>query len=127
MTAVRVTAIVTMCLLGAYYVFRYAATACGSQTTCDAYILPSLALPLLVVVLALITGIVASANVPSGAAAWRVILGVATLVSVAGPLVSLAIWRDDPDVFLAMATVLVLVTPVCALIFSFAAGSKLAR
>jgi hypothetical protein len=75
---------------------------------------------------ALITGIVALANVPAGAPIWRVILGVATLVSVAGPLVSLALWHDSPDVFLP-TTVLELIAPVCALIFSFFVGAKSER
>jgi hypothetical protein len=55
-----------------------------------------------------------------------VILGVATLVSVAGPLVSLALWHDSPDVFLP-TTVLELIAPVCALIFSFFVGAKSER
>jgi hypothetical protein len=118
MTAVRVCAILTIIALGFYYVLRYAATACGSHASCDVYIPFSLLLPLLVVVLALVTGVLAIAAVPRGATTWRWILGVCTLVSVGGPLVSLAIWRDNSDVFVAVATILVLVAPVCALTVS---------
>lgn len=118
MPAVRVSAIITLGLLVVYYLLRGLATRCVGGP-CDVYIPLSLVLPILVVILALVTGVVAFGVVPKGAAVWRWLLGAATVLSVAGPVVSLAIWRDSADTFVAVATVLVLVAPVCALIFSF--------
>lgn len=47
-------------------------------------------------------------------------IGVSTVLGVVGPIVSLLIFRDSPDQFVAVATVLVALPPVVVLTYSLA-------
>ena len=113
---VRVAAIVTLALLIAYHVMRVAATAC-TGSMCDAYILISLLLPLLVLIGAAVSGVLAiseSRRDPT----WLLVLILCTAVAVIGPIVALIVLRDSPDAFVVSSTILVAVVPVGALAYS---------
>ncbi len=93
----------------------------------------TLLLPLLVLIMAAVTGLLAISAARRGAQAapdqaikqrqttWLGILSICTLASVLGPIVSLAVFRNSPDVFVPVATLLILLCPLSALIYSFAA------
>jgi hypothetical protein len=49
---------------------------------------------------------------------WALILGALTVVGVMGPIVALAIFRDSPDRFVPLATLLVVLPPLMALAYS---------
>jgi ABC-type branched-subunit amino acid transport system permease subunit len=113
----RVAAIVTIALLALYHLARAAAGTCTGDG-CDFYIPLSLLLPLLVLIGAVVSGLMAMS------AAWRdrtwlIVLSVCTLVGVIGPIAGLFIFRDAPDAFVVTSTVLVLLVPVSALAYSF--------
>jgi uncharacterized membrane protein len=132
MAPVRVCSILTLVSLVAYYILRGLATQCAGPQ-CDNYILPSLALPLLVLIFAVVTGLLAIVTAWRAGRAtrnvviarryqvWVVILGVCALLGFLGPLVSLLVLRDSPDSFVAVATALILLAALSALIFSFLA------
>ena len=110
-------AIATIALLIAYHLMRAAAAACTGEG-CDIYLPLSLLLPLLELIGAVITGLMAIS------AAWRdrtwlVVLSVCTVIGVIGPIVGLFIFRDAPDAFVVTSTVLVALVPVSALVYSF--------
>lgn len=120
---VRAFALITIGLLVVYYVMRVLATQCAGAA-CDGYIAPSLLLPLLILISAAVTGVMAvtaARRAPSGGA-WPAILGVCAALGALGPLVSLAIFRDSPDTFVPLATALVALIPISALLHSFFAG-----
>lgn len=127
MALIRSSALVTFVVAVAYYGLRALATQC-SGLQCDQYIGPSLLLPILMLVGAVVTGVVAltstRARQQGDQGTWRGLLGGATVLSVVGPLVSLAVFRDSPDAFVPVATVLVLLTPLCALIYSVMAPAS---
>jgi hypothetical protein len=58
MSAVRVSAVLTLLLLATYYALRRAAAEC-TGVQCDWYIAPSLLLPILILVVVGLTGFVA--------------------------------------------------------------------
>lgn len=124
--AVQVCAVATLALLAVYYVLRFTASRCtGLQ--CEWYIAPSLLLPLLILVMVALTGVLAISAAlrgvkDNGGGAWRALLVVCTLLGVAGPVVSLAIFRDSPDILVPLATVLFLLVPISAL--SYAASPQ---
>jgi heme/copper-type cytochrome/quinol oxidase subunit 3 len=121
MASIRVFAILTLGLLAVYYVLRAVVAQC-SGNQCDVYIPLSLLLPLLILVMAAVTGLLAILSARQGAQrAWVGVLGVCTLLGVLGPIVSAVIFRDSPDVLVPLATVLVLLAPLSALIYSFSA------
>jgi heme/copper-type cytochrome/quinol oxidase subunit 3 len=123
LSTIRAFAILTLVLLAAYFGLRVVATQC-SGPRCDTYfIAPSLLLPLLILVVAAVTGILAITAARQGAqGAWAGALSACTLLGVLGPVVSLAIWRNSPDQFVLAATLLVLLVPLSALIFSVTAS-----
>jgi hypothetical protein len=119
MRSMRITAILTLVLLIAYYALRALATQCvGSE--CEAYIPFSLLLPLAALVLAGVTGLLAiGAARARRQGAWLALLAFCTVVSVAGPIVSAFVFRDSPDLFVPVATALILPAPLAALVYSF--------
>ncbi len=121
MALIRTSAVVTFGLAVAYYVLRALATRC-SGLQCDQYIGPSLLVPFLILVGALVTGLLAIAGAMARQIRiWQVVLSGVTLLSVVGPVVSAGLLRDSPDVFVPVATVLALLSPLFALIYSFLA------
>jgi hypothetical protein len=94
-------------VLTIYHGMRIAASECTGGA-CDVYIPLSLALP----VAAIVVAAMAAAR-----GTWRIAVAVTLLLSVAGPPVALAIWRDSPDVFVPVATVLIPLCPICVLAF----------
>lgn len=123
MALIRSSAIVTFALAVAYYVLRALARQC-SGLQCDQYIGPSLLLPILMLVGAVVTGIVALTHIRARRGPWLGLLGGATVLGGVGPVVSLAVFRDSPDAFVPVATALVLLTPLCALIYSVMAPAS---
>jgi len=124
MALIRWSTMVTFAVAVAYYGLHALATQCLSLQ-CDVYIGPSLLLPILLLGGAVLTGIVALTRTrarPQGP--WRGLLGGATVLSVVGPIVSLAVFRDSRDAFVPVATVLVVLTPLCALIYSLMAPAS---
>ncbi len=114
---VRVAAIVTLALLIAYHLMRVAATAC-SGSVCDAYIPLSLLLPLLVLIGAAVSGMLAISAARRDRA-WLIVLILCTAVGVIGPIIALAVLRDSPDAFVVASTIVVALAPVGALVYSF--------
>ena len=115
--SVRVAAVVTIALLVVYHLTRAAATAC-SGPACDWYIPVSLLLPLMILAGAVVTGVTATSAARNDAT-WRIVLGACTAISVAGPIVALIVLRDSPDPFVVSSTILVLIAPAAALVYSF--------
>jgi hypothetical protein len=125
MSAVRLSAFLTLLLLATYHALRLAAAQC-SGVQCDWYIAPSLLLPILIVVVVGLTGFVAMLAArrrrrTAGGQTWLGVLAICTALGVIGPIVALALLKESPDGLVAIATVLFLLTPLSALIFSFAA------
>jgi hypothetical protein len=119
MRSVRILAIGAFALVGAFYVLRALATRCAGPE-CETYIPFSLLLPLAALVLAAITSYLAiGASRAQRQVGWLVALIICTIVSVAGPIASAFIFRDSPDLFVPVATVLILFAPVAALMYSF--------
>jgi uncharacterized membrane protein HdeD (DUF308 family) len=114
---VRTFAIITLVLLGGYHVMRVIVAQC-SGAACDAYIPLSLLLPLLVLASAVVTALLAIAHARADGT-WLIILVATAAVGVLGPVVSLIVLRDNPDAFVILSTVLVLLIPVSALVYSF--------
>jgi hypothetical protein len=96
---------------------RIAATAC-SGSVCDAYIPLSLLLPLLVLVGAAVSGVLAI-SAARRERTWLVVLILGTAVGVIGPIIALVVLRDSPDAFVVTSTILVALAPVGALGYSF--------
>lgn len=117
MRAVRVSAVAALLLLGAYFVLRFAATQC-SGAQCDAYVWPSLLVPIGVLVLVAITGWLAVSGARKDARRWVVPLVATSVLGVAGPVVAVIVFRDRPDAVVAVATVLFPLTPIAALLYS---------
>lgn len=127
MVRIRVAAIVTFGLLAAYYVLRALATQC-SGPQCDNYIIPSLLLPVIVLLAAAVTGVLAIAAAAARRQhAWLSLASVATALSVLGPIASAVVFRDNPDSFVPAATVLASLAPLAALVYSFTGRSAPGR
>jgi hypothetical protein len=119
MRSMRITAILTLVLLIAYYALRALAMQCAGSE-CEAYIPFSLLLPLAALVLAAVTGLLAiGAARARRQGAWLALLTLCTVVSVAGPIASAFVFRDSPDLFVPVATALILPAPLAALVYSF--------
>lgn len=110
----------TLAFLALYYLLRLVASNC-SGAGCHWFIPFSLLLPLLVLTLVAITGVQAVLRTwkRSEDRPWTLVLAGLTVVSVAGPIIALAVFRDSPDRFVPTATVLVILLPLTALIYSF--------
>jgi hypothetical protein len=116
--ALRVCAVAALFLLGVYFVLRFAASRC-SGAQCDSYIWPSLLFPIGVLLLVAITGWLAVSSARQVGRTWMVPLIATTVLGVAGPVVAVIVFRDQPDAVVAVATVLFLPTPLAALLYSF--------
>ena len=124
MRSVRILAIITFVLLIAYYILRALAVQC-SGPECEAFIPFSLLLPLVALILAAITGYLAiGASRARRQIGWLVALIVCTILSVAGPIASAFIFRDSPDLFVPVATALIVIGPLAALIYSFTGNAR---
>ncbi|HYM97040.1 MAG TPA: hypothetical protein VET26_07060 [Candidatus Sulfotelmatobacter sp.] len=118
MRAIRVYSVVAIVLLAVYHALRLAAAGC-SGAQCDYFIPVSLAAPAAVLVVAGISGWMATQDARLRHSAWLGPLAVATLLSVLGPPAVVALFRDQPDAVVAGGTVLLLLAPVAALAYSF--------
>jgi hypothetical protein len=114
--AVRIAAIVTLALLIAYHLMRIAATACNGSV-CDAYIPLSLLLPVLIVIGAAVSGVLAILAARRDRA-WLLVLILCTAVAVIGPIIALIALRDSPDAFVVSSTILVALAPAAAIAYS---------
>ncbi|HYM51462.1 MAG TPA: hypothetical protein VET65_12950 [Candidatus Limnocylindrales bacterium] len=133
MIQTRVFALVTLAILGLYLVLRVVVGQC-TGSGCEAFIPVSLLLPILVLVADVATGFTALTTVhgrvrasPASQArqaqvTWRAILAACTALGVIGPLLALAVFRNNPDQFVVAAAVFSLLTPLSALVYSFAGG-----
>lgn len=122
MASIRIFAALTLGLLAVYYVLRAVAAQC-SGNQCDVYIPLGLLVMLLILVKAAVTGLLAILSARQGAQrAWIGVLSTFTLLGVLGPIVSLAIFRDSPDLFVLVATLLVLFVPISALTYIWSAS-----
>ena len=119
MRSIRILAVITFVLLIAFYILIALAGQC-SGPECETYIPFSLLLPLAALVLAAITGyLVIGVSRAQRQAGWLALLITCTIVSIAGPIVSAFVFRDSPDLFVPVATILILIAPLAALIYSF--------
>lgn len=123
MRGLRLSAVAALLLLGVYFVLRFTAARCaGAQ--CDAYIWPSLILPIGVLLMVGNTGRLAIADARRRGPSWVAPLVATTVLGVAGPVAAVAVFRDQPDVVVAVATVLFLLTPLAALGYSLRRSSS---
>lgn len=112
MTRPTAGALLTLLLLGAYHLMRQAAARCVGGG-CEVYIPLSLLLPLLCWIAATLSGMFASAEARgSGRFLW---LAGLTALALIGPVVSLALLRDSPDLFVLVGSLLIASAPVAAL------------
>ena len=124
MRSVRSLAIITLFLLIAYYILRALAVQC-SGPECETFIPFSLLLPLAALALAAVTGYVAiGASRARRQGGWLVTLIICTILSVAGPIVSAVVFRERPDLFVPVATALIALAPLAALIYSFTGNAQ---
>jgi hypothetical protein len=122
--SVRILAIITFVLLIAYYILRALAAQC-SGPDCETYIPFSLLLPLAALALAAVTGYLAiGAARARRQGVWMAALIVCTLLSVAGPITSAVVFRDSPDLFVPVATALIMLAPLAALVYSFMGSAQ---
>jgi hypothetical protein len=119
MWPIRISAGVTLVFLTGYWVLREVATAC-SGAQCDLYIIPSVALPLLVLISVGVTGWLAISWARPVGGVWLVILIGTTALGLLGPPVAVAIFRDQPDSLVLTATLLFAQGPVAALVYTIA-------
>jgi hypothetical protein len=124
MRSVRTLAVVTFVLLIAYYVLRALAVKCAGPE-CETYIPFSLLLPLAALALAAVTGFLAvGAARARRQGGWLAVLIISTILSVAGPIASAVVFRDNPDLFVPVATTLILFAPLATLIYSFTGNAQ---
>ena len=112
----RVMAVITLVLLGFYHVLRLLASGC-SGARCDAYVLPSVLVPLLILLAVAVTtglGLWASRRDHS----WFSGLALVGCLGVFGPLLALVLLRDHPDAVVVVATLLFALVPVVSLVYS---------
>jgi hypothetical protein len=124
MRSVRVFAILAVVLVLAYYGLRALAGQCAGPE-CEAYIPFSLLLPLAALVIAAIScwlAIGAARQRRQGG--WLVLLPICLIISLVGPIASAYVFRDNPDIFVPVATALILLAPILALIHSFAGDPR---
>jgi hypothetical protein len=124
--AIRISAAITFALLAVYEVLRVAAQGC-SGPQCDAYIPISLLVPAAILVAVAVTGGIAIVDARREGGAWLPALAAATVLGVLGPLATAAAFRNQPDTVVALATVLFLLTPLAALIYTFRSSASPAR
>lgn len=122
MKGIRLLAASTIGLVAICFGFRAVVARC-SGAGCDVYIPFSLLLPLAILVLTAITGFVSSLR--ARGSVWFPLLVASAAISVIGPLVALAVFRDRPDAFVFGATTAALVAPVVALTYSVIAHRQI--
>jgi uncharacterized membrane protein YhaH (DUF805 family) len=118
--SVRILAILAVVLILAYYGLRALAGQCAGPE-CEAYIPFSLLLPLAALAVAAIScwlAIGVARRWRQGG--WLAFLAVCLFISLVGPIASAYVFRDNPDIFVPVATALILLGPIVALIYSFA-------
>jgi hypothetical protein len=124
MRAVRILAILTFALVAAFYGLRALATQCAGPE-CETYIPFSLLLPLAALALAAVTGFLAiGASNARRQIGWLVAHTICTIISVAGPIANAFVFRDSPDLFVPVATALIVIGPLAALIYSFTGNAR---
>src|SRR5262245_23804803 len=124
MRPVRILVFLTCALIAAFYVLRALAGQCEGGE-CETYIPFPLLLPLAALVLAAVTGyLVTGASRARRQSGWMAVLIVCTVVSVAGPIVSAFVFRESPDLFVPIATALILFAPIAALVYSFTGNAQ---
>src|ERR1051325_11721168 len=105
MRAARVWAIAALAVLGGYHLMRFAAAQCvGAQ--CEWYIPLSLLLPLATWVQAVVAGMLGAIDARRERhTRWFAILAAGAVLTLVAPIVTLLVFRDSPDQFVAIATV----------------------
>lgn len=120
---IAIPAVLALLLLGAYHALRLAAGRCsGGQ--CDIYIPLSLLVPILLVVMVAVSGVVAIRDARARHRRWSIALTASTVLGTAGPVVAAAIYRDQPDAVVAVATVLFAQAPLLALAYALRSSSS---
>jgi len=114
---IRISGFLTLLFLTAYWILRAVAATC-SGLQCDIYILPSVALPLAVLIGVGVTGWLAISWARPVGGAWLGILVATTAVGLLGPPVALGLFRDQPDSLVLTATLLFAQSPVAALVYT---------
>lgn len=117
MRLIRILSAAVIALLAVYFAVRAMASGCAGAA-CDVYIPISALVPLLVLVMAVVTGIVAITSARHDHTWFTVLLG-ATVLGVLGPVVALLVFKDSPDTFVPVSTGLVLLVPIAALAYTF--------
>ena len=124
MRSVRIFAIITFALVAAFYGLLALAGQCEGGE-CETYIPFTLLLPLAALVLAAVTGYLAiGASRARRQGGWLALLIICTIVSITGPITSAVIFRDNPDLFVPVATIVILFAPLTALIYSFTGNAQ---
>ncbi|HYM65930.1 MAG TPA: hypothetical protein VEW68_01440 [Patescibacteria group bacterium] len=119
MWPIRVSAAASLLFLSAYWALREVAARCtGIQ--CDFYIIPSIGLPLLVLIAVGITGWLAISWARPVGGMWLSILIGSTAIGLLGPPIALAVFRDQPDSLVLTASLLFAQGPVAALVYTIA-------
>lgn len=119
----QISAVITLLLLGAYHALRLAAGRC-SGPQCDGYIPLSLLVPILLVVMVAVTGVIVVRDAREHDRRWSMPLIESTALGAAGPVVAAAVFRDQPDVLVAVATVLFLQASLLALAYTLRSSSS---
>jgi hypothetical protein len=114
---IRLSAIITLVLLGVYHVTRVIAPRCNGSA-CDAYVPLSVLLPVLVLAAAACTSILAVSGARLNRS-WLSFLISTAALGVVGPLLIFTEMRDNPAAFIFLSTALVIAVPVNALLFTF--------
>jgi hypothetical protein len=116
---IRVSAAASLLFLSLYWALREVAARCtGIQ--CDIYIIPSIGLPLLVLITVGITGWLAISWARPVGGMWLSILIGSTAIGLLGPPIALALFRDQPDSLVLTASLLFAQGPVAALVYTIA-------
>jgi hypothetical protein len=135
MKTIRALALLTLGLLVTYGIMRLIAEQCSGRQ-CDRFVPVSLFLPLAILVMVCVTGlraVVAARRQAVGATdplvknrqlAWVGPLSALTAIAVVGPVVSLAVFRDNPSLFVPIAALLAGFLPLSVLTYSFVQGRR---
>ncbi len=117
MGSARGFAIAAIALIALNLAFRAIASKC-TGSACDAYIPISALIPLLIFVAVAVAAGLGTASA-GRRSPWFPLLLALTVISVAGPIAALLIFRDSPDAFVATGTGLELVIAVIVLAYTF--------
>jgi hypothetical protein len=120
---IRLLSVAVFVLIGLYFVMRAMATACAGPG-CDVYIPISALIPLVIFVVVIATGVVATMTARSDHTWFSVLVGI-TVLGVAGPLIGLLVFKDSPDAFVATGTAVELLVAVAALVYTFVGSGRI--